>query len=82
VEYNIGSATGEGERVDLGPNPIAGNWPGLAEAFPNGIDAAFLKPDDGKVYFFKGNQYARYSMDQDPKGVDPGYPKQIVAKII
>jgi hypothetical protein len=82
VEYVIGSATGEGERVDLGPNPIAGNWPGLAEAFPNGIDAAFLKPDDGKVYFLKGDQYVRYSMDQDPKGVDPGYPKQIGAKII
>jgi len=79
VQYNIGPAP---EGVDPGyPKPIAGSWPGLAEIFPDGIDAAVLWPDD-KVYFFKGDQYVRYSMDRDPKGVDPGYPQQISGKIM
>jgi hypothetical protein len=79
VEYNIPPPGEEG--VEGLPKPIVGNWPRLAEHFPNGIDAAARWPN-GKIYFFKGDQYVKYSMDQDQKGVDPGYPKQISAKII
>jgi hypothetical protein len=83
VQYNIGFLPGSGpEGVDPGyPKAIAEDWPRLAEHFPNGVDAAARWPN-GKIYFFKGDQYVRYSMDQDPKGVDPGYPMQIGAKII
>ncbi len=59
------------------PKPIAGNWPGLAAAFPNGIDAVVVWPN-GKAYFFKGDQYVRYTIDPADEGVDPGYPKPIV----
>lgn len=63
--------------VDLGyPKPIAGNWPGLNAEFNTGIDAAFWRESNGKLYFFKGDRYVRFSNVSD--GVDPGYPKPIV----
>ena len=39
------------------PQPIAGNWPGLPASFTSGIDAAFWRESNNKIYFFKGNQY-------------------------
>jgi hypothetical protein len=64
------------DGVDSGyPKPIAGNWPGLPSAFNEGIDAALLRKDNHKIYFFKGDQYVRFSKVSD--GVDPGYPKPI-----
>lgn len=62
--------------VDAGyPKAIAGNWPGLPAAFNQGIDAALWRESNGKLYFFKGSQYVRYSSVS--AGVDPGYPKAI-----
>ena len=67
IEYDIASDT-----VD--PNasgPIAGNWPGLAEAgFGDNIDCAVMW-DNGNAYLFKGNQYVRYEVGV---GVADGYP--------
>ena len=50
-------------------------WPGMPEAFYKGIDAAFVREDNGKLYMFKGNQYVRFSSVS--AGVDSGYPKPI-----
>jgi len=62
--------------VDAGyPKPIAGNFAGMPAAFNSGIDAAFWRESNGKVYFFKGNQYVRFSNIAD--GMDAGYPKPI-----
>jgi hypothetical protein len=67
--------------VDPGyPKPIAGNWPGLPADFQLGIDAAFWRKSNGKIYFFKGNQYVRYS--DVSSGVDPGYPKAIAGNFM
>jgi hypothetical protein len=83
VRYEMDPAR---EGVDPGyPKPIAGNWPGLAEALPigpgsatatDGIDCAVVW-NNGKAYFFKGDRYVRYEMDPAREGVDPGYPKPI-----
>jgi len=57
--------------------PIAGNWPGLPAGFTNGLSATVngRGPFDGKLYLFKGSQYARYDWATDK--ADPGYPKPI-----
>jgi len=62
------------DRADPGyPKPINNEtWPGLT--FTDGIDAA-VNWGNGKVYFFKGNQYVRYDLRADH--ADPGYPKPI-----
>ena len=63
-----------GSTVDAGyPQPIAGNWHGLPASFQQGIDAAFLRESNGKIYMFKGNQYVRLTETE----MDPGYPKTI-----
>ena len=62
--------------MDAGyPKPIAGNWPGLPASFTSGIDAALQRKDNDKIYFFKGDQYVRFSAVAD--GVDAGYPKSL-----
>ena len=58
--------------------PILGNWPGLGEIFPEGIDAAVVW-SDAKAYFFKDDLFVRYNIDPAHEGVDPGYPKHIAA---
>ena len=55
------------------PKPIAGNWHGLPASFNEGIDAALWRESNGKIYFFKGNQYVRLT----GATVDPDYPKSI-----
>ena len=55
------------------PKSIAGNWGGWPSSFTTGIDAAVLR-DNGKLYFFKGNQYIRHTFGA---GMDSGYPKSI-----
>ncbi|WP_300454447.1 hemopexin repeat-containing protein [Accumulibacter sp.] len=63
-----------GSAMDEGyPKPIAGNWNGLPVSFQQGIDAAFLRESNGKIYLFKGDQYVRLTETT----VDPGYPKPI-----
>ncbi|HEU5121145.1 MAG TPA: hemopexin repeat-containing protein, partial [Candidatus Nitrosocosmicus sp.] len=44
-----------------------------------GIDAALQLQSNGKVYFFKGDEFARLTVPQDGGKVtmDPGYPKKI-----
>jgi hypothetical protein len=66
------------DRVDPGyPRPIAGNWAGFDTAgFDKGIDAA-VNLGDGKVYFFRGDEYIRFDIGDDR--VDPGYPAKIAA---
>jgi len=74
VRYDI-----KGDKADSGyPLPIAGNWPGVAEAgFGNGVDAA-VNWGNGKAYFFHGNQYLRYDIKTDR--VDSGYPRPIAGQ--
>ncbi|TFV61564.1 hypothetical protein E4P42_01335 [Mycobacterium sp. PS03-16] len=64
--------------VDSGyPRPIAGNWPGMAEAgFGDTIQAA-LNWGNGKAYFFRGDAYVQYDIASD--SVDAGYPASIAA---
>jgi hypothetical protein len=71
VRYDLPS-----NKVEPGyPKPIAGNWPGVAgTGFENGIDDA-VNYGNGKVYFFKGDQYLR--LDHATKKVDTGYPLPI-----
>jgi hypothetical protein len=57
------------------PKFIASHWHGLPSNFEQGIDAAFLRASNGKIYMFKGDRYVRLTEAQ----VDPGYPKSISA---
>ncbi|HLP48091.1 MAG TPA: hemopexin repeat-containing protein [Candidatus Deferrimicrobium sp.] len=69
IRYDINT-----DRTDAGyPKTIDNNnWPGLP--WKNGIDTA-VNWDNGKIYFFKGNQYIRYDINADR--ADGGYPKAI-----
>jgi hypothetical protein len=58
---------------DTYPKPIKGNWQGLPPSFEQGIDAAFLRELNGKIYMFKGNEYVR--LTETVK--DDTYPKPI-----
>jgi len=70
IRYDIASNV-----VDANyPRPIAGNWPGMAEAGFDRIDAAITWPTR-KAYFFRGDQYVRYDVAADH--VDAGYPRPI-----
>jgi len=55
------------------PKSIAGNWKNLPANFEDDIDTILWRNDNKKVYFFKGNQYARLTGTT----MDPGYPKPI-----
>jgi hypothetical protein len=66
------------DKVDPGyPVPIAGNWPGFPPAFASGVSAGVMW-NNGKAYYFKGNQYLRYDVAADK--VDPGYPLPIAGQ--
>jgi hemopexin len=54
------------------PKDIASHWTGLA--WDRDIDAA-VNWGDGKVYFFKDDQYVRYDVASDR--AEPGWPKRI-----
>jgi hypothetical protein len=66
------------DTIDPGyPKPIAGNWGGVAGTiFAQDIDAA-VNWGNGKVYWFKGDQYGRF--DVGSKALDAGYPRAISA---
>jgi hypothetical protein len=55
------------------PAKISVGWKGLPSNFTNKIDAAYSRKD-GKIYFFKGSDYIRYTVNTNK--VDPGYPKK------
>jgi len=61
--------------ADHAPRPISSAFPGVIEVFPFGIDAAVVWSST-KAYFFKGEQYVRYTIGS---GVDDGYPKGLSA---
>jgi dienelactone hydrolase len=64
-----------GDKADPGyPRPIAGSWAGFPASWSSGIDAA-VNWGNGKVYFFKGDQYLRYDISRDK--ADPAYPRPI-----
>jgi hypothetical protein len=67
------------DRVDDGyPMPIAGQWPGVAEAgFDSGIEAA-VNWGNGKAFFFRGDKYVRYDIASDR--ADNGYPMPIAGQ--
>lgn len=56
------------------PKPIGPNWHDLARRFPPPYDAAVVGTRNGKYYFFKGDEYVRYT---GGVGVDAGYPKKV-----
>jgi hypothetical protein len=58
-------------KADGAPKDIKGDWPGLAEAFPDGIDAGVVWTS-GKAYFFKGEAFVRYNIGPANKGVEGG----------
>jgi tetratricopeptide (TPR) repeat protein len=61
-------------KVDPGyPRRLPGEWQGLPASWKSGIDAALYYEPNGKVYFFKGNQYARLTGTK----VDNDYPKNL-----
>jgi hypothetical protein len=63
------------DKVDPGyPAPIQGNWPGFPASFAAGVNAGVLW-NNGKAYYFKGDQYIRYDIAADK--VDAGYPVTI-----
>ncbi len=65
--------TGDGPESGY-PTLIGSNWRGLPADFRSGIDAALMRESNGKVYFFKGDQYVRIG---DDSRVEAGYPKRI-----
>jgi hypothetical protein len=69
------------ERVDtVAPRKISEGWPTLPADFAAGIDAAF-NSGSGRAYFFKGDRYVRYDVENDRVDApDPGtspYPRRI-----
>lgn len=66
---------GGNNKMDPGyPKLIRDAWSGFPNSFQNGIDAGFAWPD-GKIYFFKGDEYIRY--ESATNRMDSGYPKRI-----
>ena len=61
-----------GTKIDEGfPQDLPGEWRGLPSSWHSGIDAALYYVPTKKVYFFKGNEYARLTDTR----VDANYPK-------
>lgn len=58
------------------PKDIKENWSMLPPNFQDNIDATFRRESNGKIYFFKGDQYIRFSNGNSE--IDEGYPKPIV----
>ena len=68
----IFDATAAGHTLTEIANRYPVIWPGLP--FTNNIDAIVPWPN-GKLYFFKGDQYA--AVDVATGKADPGYPRPI-----
>jgi len=64
---------GQGVDNDY-PKKIVGNWINWPGRWAKGVDTGLLWTND-KIYFFRGNEYIRYTPGQ---GVDTGYPKSVL----
>ena len=71
-EYNRYTYGGGGD-VGYAKN-IKSNWTGWPSSFKKNLDAAFHRTDTGKLYFFRNEDYLRFTPGS---GVDSGYPKKI-----
>ncbi len=65
-------------QVDGEVRPIAGNWPGVAEAGFDALDAA-INWGNGRAYLFRGSQYVRYdipsdTVDDGPADIEGNWP--------
>jgi hypothetical protein len=64
--------------VDGGPADVAEAWPGVPKEFAGDIDAA-VNWGDGHAFFFAGDRYLRYDLDEKkvdigPAAVSGGWP--------
>jgi len=73
-------SNGKSDYVDEGfPKVIADNWgEDLPQEYKDGIDAGLVF--DGRTYFFKDDEYVRYS-DSTCKKIDTGFPIKISEKM-
>jgi hemopexin len=70
IRYDIAT-----DKADPGyPADIKSGWPGFPSDFAAGVDDAVIW-NNGKAYFFKGNEYLRYDIAADK--TDAGYPAPI-----
>jgi Hemopexin len=81
LRYDV--ATDRVDAPDPGTSPYPraiadpNGWRGLTASFESGIDAA-ANAGDGKIYFFKGNEYVRLTFaSRSVDLVDPPYPRAI-----
>lgn len=72
--------TSTGWTIEAGyPKSIRSNWPGVAgTGFERDLSGC-VNWGDGNIYWFKGDQYARFTEKPAPQGksMDAGYPKMI-----
>jgi hypothetical protein len=70
IRYDIAT-----DQADTGyPAPIKNGWRGFPASFAAGIDDVVVW-NNGKAFFFKGNEYIRFDIATDQ--TDPGYPQPI-----
>ena len=60
-----------GIAIEAGDRLAVTGVPELPEDFRSGVDAAFMRPDNGRIYFFRGLRYVR--MTDETREVDAGY---------
>jgi hypothetical protein len=78
TRYDHGSLfeTGDGKADSGYPRRIADDWTGWPASWTDGADAV-IDWGNGKVYFFRGSEYARF--DKAAFRFDAGYPRSIAA---
>ena len=71
-------------RFDKGSNTVnreypkfLSEWKGMPARFQEGIDCALWRGDNKRIYFFKGDEYLRFS--SVAHGMDNGFPKRIAS---
>jgi hypothetical protein len=70
-----------GAEVDQAPQQISQGFRGMPSNFNNGIDAAFINENTGKLYLFRGDQFVRLTfqpeggaeVDQAPQQISQGF---------
>ncbi len=75
VRFSSGKTT-----VDANYSKSIGSaWKNLPPDFEQGIDAALWYKNNGKIYFFKGDQMVRLSIVNGTPIMDEGFPQPIVS---